>query len=98
MQIELTGAVELTITGNIKSIEDSLKIKEKINKILQGDNCRIKLNIVDSFSMTSTVIGFLMKLAHHDKVQITLSIGDHRLYELLDELNLVQLFNVFERN
>jgi hypothetical protein len=48
--------------------------------------------------MTSTVIGFLMKLVHHDKIQISISVGDSRLYDLLDELNLVQLLNVFQRS
>lgn len=98
MHIEETGANELTITGNIKSIEDSLKIKEEINKKLKIDDTRIKLVIKDSFSMTSTVIGFLMKLVHHDKIQISISVGDSRLYDLLDELNLVQLLNVFQRS
>jgi hypothetical protein len=98
MHLEQTGANELTITGNIKSIEDSLKIKAEINNILKTDGSRIKLVIKDSFSMTSTVIGFLMKLVHHDKIQISTSVGDSRLYDLLDELNLVQLLNVFQRS
>jgi len=98
MHLEKTGANELTITGNIKSIEDSLKIKGEVNKILKIDGSRIKLVIKDSFSMTSTVIGFLMKLVHHDKIQISTSVGDSRLYDLLDELNLVQLLNVLKRS
>jgi hypothetical protein len=43
--------------------------------------------------MTSTVIGFLMKLVNLDKITVSLVIGDQRLYQLLDELNLVLPFN-----
>ena len=97
MHLEHSSANELTITGNIKSIEDSLKIKGEITRIIKIDGPKIKLLIKDSFSMTSTVIGFLMKLVHNDKIQISTSVGDSRLYDLLDELNLVQLLNVFIR-
>jgi len=93
MELERSGNV-VTIKGNIKSVEDSALIKDAIKKI-KGEGARnLELRIVDSFSMTSTVIGNLMKLVHHDKVQLAMIVGDERLYELLDELNLVQDFNV----
>ena len=44
--------------------------------------------------MTSTVIGHLMKLVNVDKISVSLVVADDRLYELLEELCLVQLFNV----
>ncbi|BCS55868.1 hypothetical protein [Geobacter sp. SVR] len=93
MQIERTGSTELTITGNIKSIEDSIQIKEAIGTLCNAGGRSLHLQIPDSFSMTSTVIGNLMKLVHHDKIQLSIAIGDQRLYELLDELNLVKAFN-----
>jgi hypothetical protein len=93
MQIERTGTTELIITGNIKSIEDSIQIKEAINSIREAGGRNLQMRIVDSFSMTSTVIGNLIKLVHHDKVQLSITIGDPRLYDLLEELSLVQTFN-----
>ncbi len=98
MNVEQTSPNELTITGNIKSIQDSIRIKEEIGRALKADGSRLKLHIRDSFSMTSTVIGFLMKLVHQDKVQVSIVVEDSRLYELLDELQLVKLMNVSRRS
>jgi len=94
MQIEHNGSNELTIVGNIKSIEDSIDIKEAINALQNAGAKNLLLRIQDSFSMTSTVIGYLMKLVNLDKVSISLIVGDNRLYELLEELSLIQPFNV----
>jgi anti-anti-sigma regulatory factor len=94
MQINRNGSSELTIIGNIKSIEDSVEIKEHINALQKTGAKNILLKIQDSFSMTSTVIGHLMKLVNIDKLTITLVVGDQRLYQLLEELSLVQTFNV----
>jgi len=94
MQIEHNGTSGLTIIGNIKSIEDSMDIKKALNDLQKQGGKSILLKIQDSFSMTSTVIGHLMKLVNIDNIQISLIVGDHRLYQLLDELSLVQPFNV----
>jgi hypothetical protein len=67
MEIERTGSTELTISGNIKSIEDSLRIKEAVNALRDSGARSLNLQISDSFSMTSTVIGNLMKLVHHGR-------------------------------
>jgi hypothetical protein len=94
MQIESNGRNELTIIGNIKSIEDSIDIKVAVNALQRAGAANILLRIQDSFSMTSTVIGHLMKLVNLDRIPLSIIVGDHRLYELLDELSLVQPFNV----
>jgi len=96
MHIETTGPSELTIRGNIKSIEDSTRIKDALGAI--AGEAGIQIRIPESFSLTSTVIGFLMKLVNVDKVRVTLLVGDHRLYQLLEDLSLVQPFNVRSLN
>ena len=93
MNIVLGGSNELIISGNMKSIEDSTKIKESVIALKKDGTNSVVLRIQDSFSMTSTVIGFLMKLVNVDKVRVSLIIGDQRLYQLLDELCLVQVLN-----
>jgi len=94
MQIENKGSNELTISGNIKSIEDSMEIKNAINALQKKGSKSILLRIRDSFSMTSTVIGYLMKLVNLDNITISMVVGDERLYQLLEELSLVHSFNV----
>jgi len=94
MQIKMSGNSEITIVGNIKSIEDSLEIKNAVSGLQKNGAKSILLRIQDSFSMTSTVIGHLMKLVNVDKITVSMVVGDARLYQLLEELSLVQLFNV----
>ena len=94
MQIKVSGNSEIVITGNIKSIEDSQEIKNAISSLQQHGAKSIRLKIQDSFSMTSTVIGHLMKLVNLDKITVSLVVGDQRLYQLLEELSLVHQFNV----
>ena len=89
-----SGTNELTISGNIKSIEDSTQIKEAVDALKRGGASSLILKVQDSFSMTSTVIGFLMKQVNIDKMSITMIVGDPRLYQLLEELSLVQPFNI----
>lgn len=94
MHIEQKSDNEVIITGNIKSGEDSIQIKTTINELLARGSRSIHLKIMDSLSMTSTMIGFLMKVVHQEKVHLLITVGDSRLYSLLEELSLVQQFNV----
>ena len=92
MQIEQNGGTALTIIGNIKSIEDGAEIKNAVNALIKNGVKSVTLTIRDSFSMTSTVIGHLMKVVNLDKVAVSLVVGDARLYQLLEDLSLVQAF------
>ena len=94
MNIAESGANELIITGNIKSIEDSKQIQSAVELLLKTGVKNITLKINDSFSMTSTVIGYLMKVINVDKIQLSLVVGDRRLYKLLEDLSLSAPFRV----
>ncbi len=92
MEISNVGAI-ITIKGNIKSISDFQEIKTCLDDITCTDKS-ITLKIIDSISITSSVIGYLTKLVYKDKIHISMTVGDKRLYELLDELSLISQFNV----
>ena len=94
MHIEANGSNEVVITGNVKSVEDSIRIKDTVGGLIAKGSHNVQLRMVDSLSLTSTAIGFLMKIVHQDKVQLSITVGDRRLYTLLEELGLVQKFNV----
>jgi len=79
------------ITSCIKSVSDFQEIKTTIDAI---SGTSINLEIIDSFSITSSVIGYLNKLIHKDGITIHMSVSDSRLYELLNDLSLISLFNV----
>jgi len=83
----------VTITGNIKSVHDYQKIKESIDSLI-ASNKTIIINIQDSISITSSVIGYFTKLVQKEGIDVSLKVGDASLMELFDDLNLVTLFKV----
>jgi len=92
MDISVASNV-VTIKGNIKSVSDYQTIKSTIDN-MKNNHTSITLNIVDSISMTSSVIGYLNKLALKDDVKVNINIGNSQLMELFEDLNLVSLFHV----
>ena len=82
----------VTINGNIKSVGDFQEIKKHLDEII-NEHKTIKLNIVDSLSITSSVIGYLNKLVLKDNITIQMRVGDAQLLNLLDDLNLISTFN-----
>ncbi len=90
MEIEVKSNV-VSITGNIKSVSDFQKIKSEIDSVAANNNT-ITINIVDSLSITSSVIGYLNKLILKDGIKIHMNIGNAQLMELLNDLNLVSVF------
>lgn len=94
MEVEVTGHSEITIHKNIKGIEDFRKIRDAVTAIIESGSNTITLMIPESLSMTSSVIGYFMKLVRHDNKKVAMHIRDKRLYELLEELNLIETFRV----
>ena len=82
----------LTISGNIKSVSHSHILAEEIDQIIK-DFKEVKIQILDSISITSSVIGYLCKLTslgHNVELHVT----NKELHGLLDDLNLTQLLKV----
>jgi len=92
MQLVRASSTELTITGNIKTTADYLAIRKLVTELVEAGASRLTVRIRESFSMPSSVIGFFVKLINRDKIQVTMLIQDPRLLELLEELNLTDLF------
>ena len=86
----------VTINGNIKSVSHYHEIKTEIENILDkfSDTKTIKIHLLDSIAITSSVIGFFCKLVNIDGVSLHLHVNDESLYDLLDDLNMVTLLNV----
>lgn len=81
----------VTITGNIKSISDFQEIKQMVDGIVANQKSVI-INIKDSLSITSSIIGYFNKLVLKDNIDVRMNIGDEQLLHLLDDLNLVSTF------
>jgi len=91
MEINISSN-NVTIEGNIKSINDFQKIKTLLDQTII-EHKSIVLNIVNSISITSSVIGYLNKLVLKDGINIKMIVGDSQLLELLDDLDLISTFN-----
>lgn len=88
------GNVVIDIIGNIKSISDSQTIKDAITKAFHDNQqTSIDLCIKDSFIITSSVIGFLVKSIKVDKISLHVSVGSQDLYDMLVDMNLVESMN-----
>lgn len=91
MEINATSNT-ITIKGNIKSISDFAQIKSSIDGVT-SQHQSITVNIIDSFSVTSSVIGYFNKLVLKDKINLRMNVGSKQLIDLLDDLNLTATFN-----
>ncbi|MBE0494779.1 MAG: hypothetical protein IBX45_00070 [Campylobacterales bacterium] len=94
LDVNIRGEVTVvSVGGNIKSSADASMIRSAIQKIAEeGAEEEIVLEIKDSFIITSSVIGFLVKFISKDKLNISLEIGNPELYTMLEEMELHRLF------
>ncbi len=92
MEISTAGNV-VTIKGNIKTVSDYQEIKSTLDSMITTHKS-ITINIPDSISITSSVIGYFTKLVQKEKIDLSIKVGDSDLMELFDDLGLVSLFKV----
>jgi len=94
MNIEKTEEFNITIDGSIKSVEDFNNIKETLEPMVSAAPESITINIINSISITSSVIGLFLKAVQKDGININVNVNDERLESLLDDLSLKEVFNV----
>ncbi|MFA6196837.1 MAG: hypothetical protein WC656_09355 [Sulfurimonas sp.] len=88
-----TSSNKITIEGNIKSIGDFQTIKNSVDGVV-ANHRNIIVDIVNSLSLTSAVIGYFNKLILKDNISVQVNVGDRQLYDLLNDLNLTSVFNL----
>lgn len=84
------------IIGNVKNIDDYAIVKNALMNMLDSGKQSFEVQFVDSSSITSSVIGFMLKLINVDKAELKIAAGDKKLFELLDELELKEVFKLRE--
>ncbi|MCD8553724.1 hypothetical protein [Seleniivibrio sp.] len=94
MHIEFPGKNTMRISGEVNTIENYTEIKDSILKFISSCEKELIIEITDSMTMTSSIIGFFTKIIHRDGINLSLLVHDRRLYGLLEDLNLIKLFNV----
>ena len=81
----------VTIEGNMKSIDDLQKIKSEVDKLTLSHK-EIYIEIVDSLSITSSIIGYFNRLILQDNIKIHLLAKSEQLLLLLEDLGLAETF------
>lgn len=94
MELHSSRDGELIIRGNIKTITDYEDIKRAIKEQMNRDVKDIDVKIENSSSITSSVVGFFLKVINKDKINLKVMVKDDRLYKILKDLNLLELFKV----
>ena len=87
------SANSVKITGNIKSVSDYQTIKSTLDTLTQTQKS-IVIEIKDSISITSSLIGYFTKLVQKEGIDLSIVVGDKSLMELFEDLNLISLFRV----
>jgi hypothetical protein len=84
------------IRGNVKSDIHFHSIRMNVDEIVQQYG-RVRIELVDSISLTSSLIGYLTRIALRDGKPVELHVGNASVIELLDDLNLLDVFTVKQR-
>ena len=85
---------KMVVKGLIKSVEDSTLFKEALQSLLDTPTKTVSIHILDSFIVTSSIIGTMLKAVNVDKAKISLYAYQDDLYELLIQLNLLDALGV----
>lgn len=88
-----TSSNTVKIGGNIKSVSDFQTIKNSLDSVA-AHHKTIIIQIPDSISVTSSVIGYFNKPVLKDRIRIEIVVGNSQLLELFQDLNLAGTFNV----
>jgi len=84
---------KIVIKGNIKSVQHYQALKREIDTLIKNAH-NIQIHIIDSISITSSIIGYLCKIAEKEGISCSLYVKNRELYSLLEELNLSTLLNI----
>jgi hypothetical protein len=94
MQIECPNKNTIRLRGEVRTIENYTEIKTAVTSFIASGEKDLIIEITDSMTITSSIIGFFTKIIHRDGINLSLLIHDQRLFSLLEDLNLIKLFNV----
>jgi len=103
ISVNVNGNIIL-IEGNISSVGDYHILKKTFDDLKYTKWCleerQLILELKDSRSITSSVLGLLNRLVQKDKIELITKVRDKRLFELFDDLEMKDLLGVYleERN
>jgi len=85
----------ITIKGHISTLNHYMEIKQVIHESIAANNLQaFTILIPDSNTITSSMIGFFIKIVNMDRINLTLKVGQEDLFNMLKDLNVATLFNL----
>lgn len=86
--------IEIIVSGEIISLNDSLDIKQFIlNIISKNPTKKIKIIIRDSKNIPSTLLGYFLKIGYEKKSNFEIEINNKTLFDLLKKMMLLEILN-----
>lgn len=94
MDIEIINDSEIVIKGHIAKMENYFGLKKSLKTLIENGANSINIKIPDSVTITSSAVGLFLRTINEDNVKISLFVGNDNLYNLLDSLKMLEVFNV----
>ena len=84
---------KMIISGVVKGLDDIQAFEEAVDTHTRM-NKNLILEFVDAYTLPSSLIGYLNKKIHVDKITLTFIVHQDELYELIKILALDELFHI----
>ncbi len=92
MDIKVEGN-NIIVNGLVRGNAEVDEIKSVATNLINSHKSIIIL-LESSYVIPSSLIGYLLKIIHDNKINVSIRVKQKELYELLDRLNLVSALRV----
>ncbi|MGP1449643.1 MAG: hypothetical protein ACTTJS_00785 [Wolinella sp.] len=89
MEIEKLSDSLIAIKGDVKLERDYQYIRQYLISLISNGARILDIKIISASSLPSSLIGYFLKLLHKDKIDLSIGVGNDRLYALFAELGLL---------
>ncbi len=93
MKIEKIGECTLRVGGQIADMRDSEVLREEIKKLVESCS-EIEILMMESDTITSSIIGYLLKLVKREEKVVRLRVKSRHLYDLVKSMELDEVFSL----
>jgi len=94
VKIVVHDVKEIEIIGNIVTMEDYSEIKRAIDESLEAGISNLHIRMNSASRISSSIIGYLIKIFTVNSVEIFITVTDETLYRLLENLGLAGTLNI----
>ncbi|XOB64584.1 hypothetical protein ACMC5R_10845 [Deferribacteres bacterium DY0037] len=84
----------LIISGQVSKFDDYDTVKAAVEQLRMDTDGKLTLVFNDAQTIISALIGYFIKLRRVDDIKLTIIAKNHKLYAMMDNLALVDIFNV----